>query len=112
MVWAFLSYLDFKLAHGLQDDGDADVAACAGDGDGLLDLRDGADVGELVEDEVDRGRELAAVVGEGLAAELVDGLPHEDGEQEREGLVGVREDAEDDGLLAGVAPSVSMSISS
>ena len=100
-----LVVLRFQLAHGLQDDGDADVAR-ARHGDGLLNLRDGADVGELVEDEVDRRGQLAAVVREGLPAELVDGLPHEDGEQERERLVGVREDAEDGDLRAGVAQRV------
>lgn len=62
-----LVVLRFELAHGLQDDGDADVSGTR-DGDGLLDLRDGADVGELVEDEVHGGRQLSAVVGERLAA--------------------------------------------
>ena len=70
-----LVVLRLKLAHGLQDDGDADVPA-SGHGDGLLDLRDGADVGELIEDKVHRRRQLAAVVRECLPAELVDALPH------------------------------------
>lgn len=84
-----LVVLRFELGHGLQDDGDADVAGTR-DGDGLLNLRDGPDVRELVEDEVDGSRQLAAVVGERLAAELVDALPHHDGEQEGERLVGIR----------------------
>lgn len=49
-----LVVLRLKLAHGLQNDGDADVPA-SGHSDGLLDLRDGADIGELVEDEMHRG---------------------------------------------------------
>ena len=102
-----LVVLAFQLAHGLQDDGDADVAASR-DRDGLLNLRDGADVGELVEDEVHRGRELSAVVRERLAAELVDALPHHDGEEEREGLVGIGEDAEDRDFLAGVTEPVKL----
>ena len=91
----------------MQDDGDADVAR-ARDGDGLLNLRDGPDVRELVEDEVDGRRQLAAVVGERLAAELVDALPHHDGEQEGERLVGIREDAEDRHLRVRVAESVKL----
>ena len=102
-----LVVLRFELRHGLQDDGDADVAG-ARDGDGLLNLRDGPDVRELVEDEVDGSRQLAAVVGERLAAELVDALPHHDGEQERKGLVGIREDAEDDHLRVRVAEGVKL----
>ena len=70
----------FQLAHGLQDDGDADVTG-TGDRDGLLNLRDGADVGELIEDEMHRGREFPAIIRKGFSAQLVDGLPHEDGEQ-------------------------------
>lgn len=70
-----------KLAHGLQDDGDADVSR-ARHGDGLLDLRDGSDVRELIEDEMHGGGELTAVVRKRLAAELVDALPHHDCEQE------------------------------
>ena len=91
----------------MQDDGDADVAG-ARDGDGLLNLRDGPDVRELVEDEMDRCRQLAAVVGERLAAELVDALPHHDGEQEGERLVGIREDAEDRHLRIRVAEGVQL----
>ena len=102
-----LVVLRFELGHGLQDDGDADVAG-ARDGDGLLNLRDGPDVRELVEDEMDRCRQLAAVVGERLAAELVDALPHHDGEQEGERLVGIREDAEDRHLRVRVAQRVKL----
>ena len=91
----------------MQDDGDADVAG-ARDGDGLLNLRDGPDVRELIEDEMDRCRQLAAVVGERLAAELVDALPHHDGEQEGERLVGIREDAEDRHLRIRVAEGVQL----
>ena len=91
----------------MQDDGDADVAG-ARDGDGLLNLRDGPDVRELVEDEMDRCRQLAAVVGQRLSAELVDALPHHDGEQEGERLVGIREDAEDRHLRVRVAQRVKL----
>ena len=91
----------------MQDDGDADVTG-ARDGDGLLNLRDGSDIRELVEDEVDRGGQLAAVVGECFAAELVDALPHHDGEQEGERLIGIREDAEDRHLRVRVAQRVKL----
>ena len=102
-----LVVLRFELGHGLQDDGDADVAR-ARDGDGLLNLRDGADVGELVEDEVDGRGQPAAVVRERPAAQLVDALPHHDGEQEGERLVGVRQDAEDRHLGVRVAQRVKL----
>lgn len=102
-----LVVLRFELGHGLQDDGDTDVAG-ARDGDGLLNLRDGPDVRELVEDEMNRCRQLAAVVGQRLSAELVDALPHHDGEQEGERLVGIREDAEDRHLRVRVAQRVKL----
>ena len=97
----------FQLAHGLQDDGDADVTG-TGDRDGLLNLRDSADVGELIEDEMHRGREFPAIIRKGFSAQLVDGLPHEDGEQETEGLVGIGEDAENRHLRIRVTKGVNL----
>lgn len=94
-------------AYGLQDDGDADVTG-TGDRDGLLNLRDSADVGELIEDEMHRGREFPAIIRKGFSAQLVDGLPHEDGEQETEGLVGIGEDAENRHLRIWVTKGVNL----
>ena len=91
----------------MQDDGDADVTG-TGDRDGLLNLRDGADVGELVEDEMHRGREFPAIIRKGFSAQLVDGLPHEDGEQETECLVGIGEDAENRHLRIRVTKGVNL----
>ena len=62
-----LIVLALQLAHGLQDDGDADVTG-TGDRDGLLNLRDSADVGELIEDEMHRGREFPAIIRKGFSA--------------------------------------------
>ena len=77
-----LVVLRFQLAHGLEDNRDADVpGAC--DCDGLLNLRDSADVRELVKDEVNRPWQLTPIVRERLPAELVDALPHHDGKEER-----------------------------
>ena len=96
-----------ELCHGLQDDRDRDVAR-AGDRDGLLDVRQLADVGELVEDEVHHPRQLAVVLDVRAAAQDVDRLPHHDRMQEREGLVGIGQDGEDDHLGVLVAEPVEL----
>lgn len=65
-------------------------------------------VGELIEDEMHRGREFPAIIRKSFSAQLVDGLPHEDGEQETEGLVGIGEDAENRHLRIRVTKGVNL----
>ena len=69
----------------------------------LLEVRELADVRELVEDEVHVGRQASAVALKRRIAKDVDRLPHEQREQEVEGRVGVAHGCEDACLLPGVS---------
>lgn len=91
-----------QLRERLGDHRDGDVPA-AGDGDGPLEVGYAPDVGELVEDEVHRRGQRAAVRLERLGAKRAHGRIHEQGEQEVEGRVGVAHRREERDLGALVA---------